>query len=292
VNSFRLAWLLWAAFGSSLLNATQYDRFHTFHHVSSAESALLEDLQDGKLDHCSLIESALIAAGHDDFAVVADLQQRFKELAHHCQSSANADDDVQAKPTLRAMHAKLQLDVFQPDLCDVGETIKQGRYNCLTATLLYQALCAEFRIDTQAEWVPAHVRCWFPDQQFAVETTSGTWRVELVRKGRLLTTAEMLGKVYYNRGVRLMRRQEFAPALVATWVSCCLDPLDDQAESNLRACLNNWALACAARGDLETAQELLKIGLTIDPNYSPFFRNQQYFLPADSIPGGIFATFD
>jgi len=57
-----------------------------------------------------------------------------------------------------------------------------------------------------------------------------------------------------------------------------LDPQDQPAWSNLRACFNNWALAAVESDQLELAERLLDEGMRFDPTYKPFSRNRALLL--------------
>ena len=267
----------------------QLQRFATYCLPSSSEIELLKDLQDGALDSRSLVEAALVAAGHTDHATLEGFQRRFLGHVHDCRRQLDTELAYreQAAVIYRYMHGEILRAGFEPDRCDLGQTITDGRYNCLTATILFQALCEEFDLSTEVIWQPAHVSCRVGDPTSAgvlVETTLPRWH-DATSPGeamdqapaRTLNEAGLIAKVFYNRGVTAMRQQRFAVALSTTWASCLLDPEDDQAQANLRACLNNWALASAVSGDMNTARQLLQEGLRLDPEYLPFQRNQAFF---------------
>ena len=248
---------------------------------------LLRDLSDGQLDQQSLLQSALAVGGNSP-QEIADLVATFSAFTQQLRVKHRNSPAV-TQPLIRHLFSQLQQNhlhgQYDPHLCDVGKTISHGKFNCLTATILFRALCQEFAIEVVAIWEPSHVRCWVPldDRRFGyvVETTSKSSQTAVTARlprhqlaERILTKEQLLGKVYYNRGVQLLRREAFPEALCSTWASCVLDHDDQSAQNNLRACLNNWALAVSQHGgDIAFAIRLLDAGLQLDPTYEPFSRN-------------------
>lgn len=286
-SSLVFLWL-WASAsiaGDSL--AQDLERFHAFSEWSDHEQVLLKDLSDGQLDSCSLVEAALLVAGHDRVEVDA-LHAEFLQSCRRCRASLDGNQPVSRSLRIRQLFryfATHHLNgKYTPDLGDIGATISAGEFNCLSATILFRCLCEEFEITVQAAWEPSHVRCWIGSASgrsgYLVETTaespnagvSGLFPKSKLSE-RLLSTEQLLGKVFYNRGVRMLHREKFSRALTATWASCLLDPRDTPAQNNLRACLNNWALAESQRDDFQLAIQLLVAGMQLDPNYEPFSRN-------------------
>ena len=261
-------------------------RFRDFAAWQPAEVELLDDLSDGQLDQ-SLLEAALIVGGHD-LAQVAALETAFRKSCRRCRERFPRLQQQTLEQQCRILFDHLKSSFldgeYVPDLCDVGATISSGKFNCLTATILYQTLGQEFGLSVQAAWEPAHVRCWVPSESgragYLVETTadrttaavSGLYPRQMLRE-RPLSKEQLLGKVFYNRGVRELERDDFRSAICSTWASCLLDPTDIPAKNNLRACLNNWALQASKRDQIGFAIRLLDAGLQLDPDYEPFSRN-------------------
>ncbi len=260
-------------------------RFDEFAQWNERETALVEDLSDGKLDDYSPLEAALVIGGYQD-AQIADFHAQLDGCAAKCRRQLNSAQSRQAR--LRVVFEHLSADFlqgnYQADLYDVGRTLSLGDFNCLTATILFQTLCRSFAIDVDAIWEPSHVRCWSslsPDAGYLVETTAGesadaigAMMLQSRLRARALNDTELVAKVFYNRGVRMMKSGEYSLALVSTWASCQLDAQDQPAQSNLRACLNNWALAAVSAEDLSLAGRLFHQGIKLDPTYEPFRRNQ------------------
>jgi hypothetical protein len=266
-----------------------FNRYVAYCATSPGERQLLDDLTDHKLDSHTLFEAALTIAGHDR-AELARYKTQLKSSIRRCGQKLEANDsqDKRLRIIFRHLSTEFLYGNYKPDLYDVGRTMSAGEFNCLTATILFQSLCKAFSSEIQAVWEPAHVQCWWPATRtygHLIETTSasatsaiGPLSSASGLSGRRISKSELIGKVFYNKGVSSLKAQEFATALAATWTSCLLDPKDSPAQSNLRACINNWALSASDEDDFKLAQQLLEEGLKLDPNYEPFSRNKALLL--------------
>ena len=283
IRSFTLVIALLLIHGSPALAEDPWARWADLCQYNADQLRVLQDAEDGRLDEVSLFRASLLAAGHS-LAEARLWEVEFAAFVRRCRARLSA---ISPTGRQRQLFAQLQQEclsgAYQADLCDVSQTISGAAYNCLTATILYQRLCAEFGITAEALWEPAHVRCWVvlaEGEGLTVETTATTPRDALGERGsraqvmgRFLSRTELLGKVLYNQGVQALRREDYSTALATTWASLCLDPEDAPAASNVRACLNNWALWAVQHDDLAFARRLLVAGNTFDPDYVPFRRN-------------------
>jgi tetratricopeptide (TPR) repeat protein len=90
---------------------------------------------------------------------------------------------------------------------------------------------------------------------------------------RVISDVELVGKVYYNRGVAALEAKRFSQATDLLTCARHLDAKDQATHDNLLATLNNWALAACDSGEYETASDLILRGLSIDPSYPPLQSN-------------------
>jgi tetratricopeptide (TPR) repeat protein len=79
--------------------------------------------------------------------------------------------------------------------------------------------------------------------------------------------------IYYNRGVDLLGRREFAEAMAANCKAVRLDRSNKTAWGNLLATLNNWAIAEGSSGRFVEAIALLETGLAVEPGFGAFASN-------------------
>jgi tetratricopeptide (TPR) repeat protein len=92
---------------------------------------------------------------------------------------------------------------------------------------------------------------------------------------RRISLVELLGKFFYNRGVELLKAQQFAEGIELLRISLDLDPADSDARANLVAGLNNWAVEYLRTGRYEDAAGLIEQGLFFDPGFAPLIANEQ-----------------
>lgn len=253
-----------------------------YHRPAPGEQLLLQDAQDGSLDDHSLIDAALLAAGHAGPAhagtgAIYGHQLQCRALVEQYPKAVD-----RARALLHYLHDEIFIGTYEEESFDVGQSLRLGTFNCLTATLIYQALGESIGLDVHAIAEPAHVRCLLIDgesERYVIETTARNWEVAASQASfahdftRRLSEAQLVAKIYFNRGVVAMREQRFADAVCHSISSLWLDREDVDARNNVRACLNNWAANAMEAGELKTAKNLLRDGLKVDPHFSPFQQN-------------------
>ncbi len=284
--SLLFAWALMPLCGIANGVELDFDRYREYATWSQGEHALIADLADRSLDQHSTLEAALSAAGTSRQRI-AELQKVMRESSSRCRAKLGSERSTRRRLQVVFQHLSDEFltGEYRAELYDSGRTLAKGDFNCLTATILFQALCRANSIEVEAAWQPAHVRCWVPvagGTGYLVETTASSPRnaigplsLQQDHSHRLLSDAELVGKVYYNRGVSTMKTGAYPTALISTWAGCLIDPRDQPAHSNLRACLNNWALAAYQNKDLPLARQLLEEGIRLDPSYEPFLKNRE-----------------
>lgn len=261
----------------------------------SVEQRLLDDLADGRLNEHSILQAALVATGADRAESAACINRVDNAIA-----TWRATGVLEGTPRQRAeklfelMHEELLTRGYRHDASDPAEAIQHGRFNCVSATLLWQHLAAEFEISAVARQLPGHVQSMLcvGDARFIVETTCPQWFSLVDEQGRpraasiawdgvpgvAATTGEarelddsaLIASVYYNRGLALLGRREFAAALAATHAAHRLDPANAAARANVLATLNNWALHLAEQGQTARAISLLEMGQSLASDHESF----------------------
>jgi tetratricopeptide (TPR) repeat protein len=92
-------------------------------------------------------------------------------------------------------------------------------------------------------------------------------------EARPLSDVQLLGKVYYNRGVSLLEQQNFSGAVQLLNTAIRLDTHDEPARNNLLAAYNNWSLALCDKQDYAGAIKTLALAREINPQYGPLLTN-------------------
>lgn len=252
----------------------------------ASERQLLDDAADGQFAAIEPLDAALIASGVPDSEARDTYHRRFAEIAERVQAEAAAA--VAPRQRAAAILAVLERDVltgpFDAGCGSVALTLDKGRYNCVTATILFLELSHRIDLPVTPLHAPGHVRVRVDaNPPFELEPTCAACLAEAQLLGwqsppRALTYPALLGKLYYNQGVAALEQRDFAAATAAFDRSLLLDPLDAQAKQNLLAALNNGALALCEDRQFTAAQAMLRSAAHIDPHYPPLAANDLHLL--------------
>jgi tetratricopeptide (TPR) repeat protein len=255
--------------------------------VKDLERELAKDLEDGNLDQFSLFEAALVAGGVTSRDELNHRNKHFDEVCRLVEGEVERVFSSRSKldVVLRQLHAHFLTGEYRAEFSELQRTLDTGHYNCVTATILFQAISDRCGLNTQAIAAPSHVMsCWHGTPNLYIEPTCQEWQSasietcdprtkQLALISRELTDAQLLSKVMYNRGVAELERKRFPDAATRLIAARQLDPQDQATRENLLAAYNNWALAECDAGQFGLAAELLLRGLVIDDHYAPLLRN-------------------
>ncbi|HID76843.1 MAG TPA: hypothetical protein EYP56_12715 [Planctomycetaceae bacterium] len=264
------------------------------------EQSLLRDGADGRWDEHPLLAAALVASGVRRPEVLARYQSRFDELVAELRHQVRSAGSAQAKAELafEFLHRRILTGDYQLGSSDLREALDHGRFNCLSASILFQCLASRLGLDVRGLETPGHVssRVVWEGGRLDIETTCSNWfrlASEPDRQGQAFGHAgrscavaggpsgpahevpetALVGMIYYNRGVDLLAENRFAQALAANAKAVWLDPANSAARGNLLATLNNWAVRLAGAGQYAEAAALLRQGMALEPRYELFKSN-------------------
>lgn len=287
----------WAAASAHDPSAFPYRAFEG--ELCRVEQRLFVDAADGRWDEHSLLVAALVASGVTQPEMLARYELQVAGLAAELDRSGrmNGPARARAQALFEFMHQRILVGGYQLDCTDLSVALDEGRFNCVSASVLFNCLAGRFGLETVGLEIPGHAtsRLILPDAELDVETTCPGWfrlmdnpekQAALVeatlgvarpRKGavapRVVSPVELIGTIYYNRGVDLLAVERFEEALQANAKALRLDPLSETARGNLLATLNNWAIDRGSAGDYGEAVALLDRGLALDPHYQTFKAN-------------------
>ncbi|MCA9221897.1 MAG: tetratricopeptide repeat protein [Planctomycetales bacterium] len=245
-----------------------------------AASVRVESL---RAETSALLESALIASGVEDAQHRAACLTQFARIAASLKSqrgdTVRSPEEV-AADVHRHLHATLLTGQYVAECSEVERVFDEGVYNCVSATVVFHALCTELDLHRVAVARRTHVFSRLPESDLDVETTCAEWfdvpvaeRPHVEADEREISDRALIGKIYFNRGVALLEQRDFAAAIELIRTSLLWDAHDPSARENLLAGLNNWALAeCDAR-QFASAARLIDEGLAIDATYQPLLAN-------------------
>jgi len=242
----------------------------------SLERELLADTADGQLDQFSLLAAALTASGCEDRAAAKETESRFAlaVAAGLAELQLERDEALRAIGALRLLHRCVLRGAYHPDGDDLQVAIDGGRFNCVSATLLYQTLAESLGLKVTPIVMPGHVaaRVQLADHELLVDPTSihgheHLWSANVNeprhRDVRRLSRVQLVALVYYNRAVDELARRNYAPAYEAGMKANWLDGQHRAARTNLVATLNNWAIDRLQARRWDDAEALLRRGLQI-----------------------------
>ncbi len=264
------------------------------------EAQLLADAEHGQFRHFALIDAALIASGAADAEHLRAYHDRYVAWLARAREACNPADSplVRTQTLFEFMHREILHGGYDGRATELTRALDEGRFNCASATVLFDALANDCGLDARAVELPRHARSVVHagQTQLDIETTCATWfqldaearqRAEAALTGldgralpagerREISAAQLVAVIYYNRGVERLAEKQFAAAVSLNLRALRLDPDSSFARANLLAAVNNWALDRLAAGDFHTAAELLAAGLRVDPHHEPFHNNQRH----------------
>ncbi|MFP6676289.1 MAG: tetratricopeptide repeat protein [Pirellulaceae bacterium] len=257
-----------------------------------SEEALFSDADDGRID--MPLFTAALAASQATPAESRRLQLQYLDLLKEArQLFAAAESQLAAASDIHAlMHERVFSGQYTPKCTSLVDAMESGNFNCVSATILFQSLTTPCGLMVTPIATPSHVYCRIElDSPVDVQTTCADWfefmdRPDLQQAAlartpgyspniapRSLTTAQLIGKIYYNRGVYLLNDKDFSDAERNFVASIRFDQTDQSTHENLLATWNNWALQECHRSDYSEASKRVIRGLEQDAQYGPFQTN-------------------
>jgi len=261
------------------------------------EPGLFADAADGQWHEHSLLTAALVASGVVDPRAIDGYKKQVDQLADELHKSGKMSGPPanQAQALFEFMHRRILHGGYQLDSTDLSLVLDEGRFNCVSASVLFNCLAARFGLRAGGLEFPGHAmsRLILPHGTLDVETTCPGWfhlmddpdkQAELVERTigfrpqdgsakterREVSDVELVATIYYNRGVDLLAEERFAEALAANAKALRLDPSNTTAHGNLLATINNWAIDLDGAGHPAEAIGLLRQGIALDPSYETF----------------------
>ena len=266
--------------------------------LSRLEQDLFTDAADGGWDEHTLLEAALIASGVDRPELLRHYEGRVADLEAELSRSGRltGTERERAQAIFEFMHRRVLRGGYQLDCTDLGLSLDEGRFNCVSASVLFNCLAGRLGLTAHGLEAPGHAmsRLILDGRPFDVETTCATWfrltddpakqaavMARMIRRqpgqgsppARTVTPVQLIATIYYNRGVDLLAENRFHDAVRANAKALRLDAANQTARGNLLATLNNWSINLAGEGHYARAVELLDRGLSLDPTYETFRAN-------------------
>ena len=238
--------------------------------VSKDERDLFAHIKDGELRNYSFAEAALIASGATD----AGRRQKYLDQIDQLETAARKEI-AEAKSTkdkgkklLQFLHAGPMAKGYALEQTDLSGILDTNKFNCVSATVLYNILAQRLGMQAHGVRLPNHVFSVLEDagQLIVVETTSARGFNAHRRLPReTISELALVASIYYNHGVSMIEKRKYHEALVANFCALSLDPDDTEAARNARAVLINWGLDLERAGKFEDAIFVSGLGLKLEP---------------------------
>ncbi len=147
------------------------------------------------MDEFSLLDVALIASGVNDSAELGHYRDRMAAWAGELKQIGGADGSPrrQVEAIFTFLHGKILKGKYDIQCTDLRQALDEGRFNCVSATVLFNCLAGEMGFSCSGLETPGHVlsRVFLPDGQLDVETTCPRWFC--MQHDRLLNNMEGKG---------------------------------------------------------------------------------------------------
>ena len=262
------------------------------------EERFFADAADGRLDVFSPFDAALVASGVDTVDGLHRHEQIVAALADELRRSGRlvGTPRERVETVFAFLHQEVLYGGYDLAYTDLRRALDEGRYNCVSATVLFNCLAGRLGLDSRALEMPGHTlsRVWLSDGPLDVENTYPRWfslggdrpRQTAIEtptigamaptdrsKAREVSPIQMAAMVYYNRGVDLLNEKRFAEAAGVNAKALRLDPKNATARGNLLATINNWSIELGNSQRYAEAIGLLRRGLAMDAKFEPFAQN-------------------
>ncbi len=264
----------------------------------SLEERLFADAADGRLDDFQPLTAALVASGVENVDDLRHYQEKAAALVEQLRRSPDFGSTLRdrANAILNFLHRRVFCRGYDLAYTDLRRVLDDGRFNCVSATVLFNYFAGELGLTCHGLEMPGHAmsRVVLGDGVLDVETTCPTWlrgNVTPQQPARALTAMigsattadhsrareisaiQLTAMIYYNRGIDSLAEKRFAAAAALNAKAMRLDPQNALARGNLLATINNWSIDLGNSGEYAKAAALLRRGLAMDATFQPFVRN-------------------
>jgi tetratricopeptide (TPR) repeat protein len=269
--------------------------------VCALETRLLEDARDGRWDEHSLFAAALVAGGVTSETELRGTCDLFAVIAAELKSELRHSviEEERAARALAFLHRRLLAGGYELGATELPRVLATGRYNCVSATVLFNCLAAEAGLNVGAVRLPNHTYSviWDSSRPIRVEATCADWfaasepprttlgggeEMRFLASSRsggevpdAISDVALVAMIYYNRGVESLKRASFRQAILLNRRALLLDPHNAQARGNLLSAINKQALSLAAQKQFQDATALVDEGLAIDPAHAALRHNRE-----------------
>ena len=155
--------------------------------LSELEQRLFDQIHDGRFGEFSLLEAGLIAGGVDRDDELRLYGKRFAAIVEALRQSGEVrgTSRERAQAVFAFLHQSLLRGGYCLQASDLRQAFDHGRFNCVTASLLFNCLAERFELKAVGLELPGHAmsRLELPGETLDIETTCSRWFTLLDRRG-------------------------------------------------------------------------------------------------------------
>ncbi|MDR2642891.1 MAG: hypothetical protein LBC74_08855 [Planctomycetaceae bacterium] len=149
--------------------------------VDPVEKALFQDAQDGKWDNFNLFRAAMVAEGERDPAKIKNYEIKLDSILQKVkiknQNNNPASAEILTRELFESLHHEIMTRQYDVNCTNLSRVFETGKFNCVSATVLFNVLGEKAGLDVHALEMPGHAlsRVRFADKEFDLETTCPDW---------------------------------------------------------------------------------------------------------------------
>jgi len=147
--------------------------------IDPVERALFQDAQSGRWERFDLFRAAMIAEGIRDIELIRAYEARLDALVAGVKAlHGHATPQGKTRALFEAMHKEILTQPYDLDCTELSKVMQTGRFNCVSATVLFNCLAEKMGLDVTALEIPGHAlsQVRFADGvTMRIETTCPTW---------------------------------------------------------------------------------------------------------------------
>ncbi|MGA2064288.1 MAG: hypothetical protein ABSG86_04945 [Thermoguttaceae bacterium] len=147
--------------------------------LTPLERRLMADAAGERLHEFPLWDAALVASGVDDPLVLAHYRRQRDQWVDALRQSGvvRGGPRQEARAIFEFLHAHVLTGGYSLPSTDLREAIDRGRFNCVSASVLFQCLAEEFGLEVCGLETPGHVmtRLRGAGGPLDIETTCPRW---------------------------------------------------------------------------------------------------------------------
>ena len=257
---------------------------------SSLEGSFFEDLDKGALTKYTQYDAFLIASDITKPSDFEPYQEKLKKIREKAFQEIQKDGDAykEAKALLIWLHDNV-LNKYDAHATLASDILDDGRYNCLSASVLYAIIAIDLGLDVKGVIVKDHAFCTLIDPRgdIDIETTirygfnPGTKEIEKLKKvtryiyvpkkdyehRRTVTVLQLIGAMYSNLVTVVEKQSEedaekidYEKDLPKFKKGYYFDQESKVFRTDIEACLNNLAIRLIDSKDFEKAYSCILQG--------------------------------